>query len=133
MTLAVTATAPAHSELWLYEPDPVMTNGKRYTSFANWELRRNQIKTAIEKYEIGPKPDCSDCTVTANYEPPVEGSAKGTLTVVVTQKGESLTLTCFRMPTFPRWESRRATQSQAVPALRRPIPRILSMWNSPAA
>jgi hypothetical protein len=75
-------------------PDPfVMADGKRVTSFANWELRRNQIKAAIEKYEIGPKPDCSDCTITANYAPPAEGSAKGTLTVVVSRNGKSLTLT----------------------------------------
>jgi hypothetical protein len=75
-------------------PDPfVMANGKRDTSFANWEMRRNQIKAAIEKYEIGPKPDCSDCKITANYVPPAEGSAKGTLTVVVTRNGKSLTLT----------------------------------------
>lgn len=74
-------------------PDPfVMANGKRDTSFANWELRRNQIKAAIEKYEIGPKPDCSDCTITANYVPPVDPTSKGTLTVVVTRKGKSLTL-----------------------------------------
>lgn len=75
-------------------PDPfVMANGKRDASFSNWELRRNQIKAAIEKYEIGPKPDCSNCTIKANYVPPAEGSAKGTLTVVVTRKGKSLTLT----------------------------------------
>lgn len=75
-------------------PDPFLQpNGKRETAFSAWELRRNQIKSAIEKYEIGPKPDCSDCTITANYAPPTEGSAKGTLTVVVTRKGKSLTLT----------------------------------------
>ena len=75
-------------------PDPFLQlNGKRDTTFSAWELRRNQIKAAIETYEIGPKPDCSDCTITANYAPPAEGSAKGTLTVVVTRKGKSLTLT----------------------------------------
>jgi hypothetical protein len=75
-------------------PDPfAMANGKRDTSFANWELRRNQIKAAIEKYEIGPKPDCADCQITANYVPPAEGTGKGTLTVVVTRNGKSLTLT----------------------------------------
>ena len=75
-------------------PDPfVMTSGKRDTSFANWEQRRNQIKAAFEKYEIGPKPNCSDCKITSNYVPPAEGTAKGTLTVVVTRNGKSLTLT----------------------------------------
>lgn len=67
---------------------------RRDTSFASWERRRNQIKAAIEKYEIGPKPDCSDCTITASYAPPAAGStAKGVLTVVVTRNGKSLTLT----------------------------------------
>jgi hypothetical protein len=68
--------------------------GHRDTSFASWERRRNQIKAAIEKYEIGPKPDCSDCTITASYTPPAAGStAKGVLTVVVSRNGKSLTLT----------------------------------------
>jgi hypothetical protein len=43
---------------------------RRDTRFASWERRRNQIKASIEKYEIGPKPDCSDCTITASYVPP---------------------------------------------------------------
>lgn len=77
-------------------PDPFLSlNGERDTSFANWERRRNEIKAAIEKYEIGPKPDCSDCTITAHYTPPAagKGGGRGTLTVVVTRKGKSLTLT----------------------------------------
>jgi hypothetical protein len=44
---------------------------------ASWERRRNEIKAAIEKYEIGPKPDCSDCTITATYTPAAEGSNSG--------------------------------------------------------
>src|SRR5581483_6866075 len=53
-------------------PDPFrFTAGTRDTSFANWERRRNEIKASIEKYEIGPKPDCSDCTITATYTPAV--------------------------------------------------------------
>lgn len=75
-------------------PDPFLQpNGKRDTSFANWELRRNQIKAAIEKYEIGPKPDCSDCKITANYVPAADANSKGTLTINVTRNGKSLTLT----------------------------------------
>jgi len=77
-------------------PDPFMSlNGRRDTSFSNWERRRNEIKAAIEKYEIGPKPDCSDCTITANYVSPAAGSttARGVLTVVVKRSGKSLTLT----------------------------------------
>jgi (4-O-methyl)-D-glucuronate---lignin esterase len=68
----------------------------RDTRFSSWERRRNEIKAAIEKYEIGPKPDCSDCTITATYAPPAAGApanAKGTLSVVVTRNGNSLTLT----------------------------------------
>lgn len=77
-------------------PDPFrFANGKRDTSLASWERRRNEIKAAIEKYEIGPKPDCSDCSITASYVPPSPEAqdAKGVLTVVVTRKGKSLTLT----------------------------------------
>jgi len=76
-------------------PDPfVFFDGRRDTSFASWERRRNEIKASIEKYEIGPKPDCSDCTITASYTPPAAGStAKGVLRVVVTRNGKSITLT----------------------------------------
>ena len=45
-------------------PDPFLfADGSRDTSFTSWERRRNEIKAAIEKYEIGLKPDCSDCGV----------------------------------------------------------------------
>lgn len=77
-------------------PDPFQfVNGFRDTRFSSWERRRNEIKAAIEKYEIGPKPDCSDCTITASYAPPTSttAGAKGVLTVVVTRNGKSLTLT----------------------------------------
>jgi hypothetical protein len=74
-------------------PDPFrFVEGYRDTSFASWERRRNEIKAAIEKYEIGPKPDCHDCTITATYTPAVEGSTAGTLAVTVTRNGKSLTL-----------------------------------------
>jgi hypothetical protein len=73
-------------------PDPFRSsNGWRDTSFQSWEQRRNEIKAAIEKYEIGPKPDCSDCTITASYTPPAS-TGKGTLTVNVTRNGKTLTL-----------------------------------------
>jgi hypothetical protein len=75
-------------------PDPfVFADGTRDTSFSSWERRRNEIMAAVEKYEIGPKPDCSDCTITSKYTPPVSGSSTGSLTVVVTRNGISLTLT----------------------------------------
>jgi hypothetical protein len=74
-------------------PDPFRSwNGRREFSFESWERRRNEIKAAIEKYEIGPKPDCSDCTITATYTPPASGSNTGALQVVVTRNGKSLTL-----------------------------------------
>jgi hypothetical protein len=65
------------------------------TRFESWERRRNEIKASIEKYEIGGKPDCSDCTITATYTPAPAATpnAKGQLRVVVTRNGNSLTLT----------------------------------------
>ena len=68
-------------------------NGSRDTSFGSWERRRNEMLAAIEKYELGPKPDCHDCTITANYTPPASGSSTGSLTVNVTRNGKTLTLT----------------------------------------
>jgi len=74
-------------------PDPFEFNdGSRDHWFGSWERRRNEIKAAIEKYEIGPKPDCSDCTITSTYMPPVAGSNAGSLKVVVTRNGKSVTL-----------------------------------------
>lgn len=90
---------PSFGELPIIRPlpDPFRTvSGKRQPWFTNWERRRNEIKAAIEKYEIGPKPDCSDCTITATWVPPAAGSpvtTRGTLTVVVTRNGKSITLT----------------------------------------
>jgi hypothetical protein len=77
-------------------PDPFrFFDGTRSTSFADWERRRAEIKAAFLQYEIGPRPDGSDCTVTAAYTPPAAGSQSGTLSVTVTRKsnGQSLTLT----------------------------------------
>lgn len=71
-------------------PDPfVFFDGSpRNTSFATWEKRRNEIKAAIEKYEIGPKPDNSDLTITAAYTP----GSPGTLTVDVLRLSNGRTL-----------------------------------------
>ena len=75
-------------------PDPFQfVEGSRAPWFSSWERRRNEILAAVEKYEIGPKPDCSDCTITSTYTPPAAGSDTGSLTVVVTRNGKSLTLT----------------------------------------
>lgn len=89
-------TFPSFAQLPIIRPLPdpfVFADGTRDTSFSSWEKRRNEIKAAIEKYEIGPVPDCSDCTITANYVPPVAGSSTGTLTVNVTRNAKTLTLT----------------------------------------
>lgn len=77
-------------------PDPFRSAyGGRDTSFWGWERHRNEIMAAIEKYEIGPVPDGSDCTIAAHYTPPATGSNVGSLTVTVTRNsnGKSLTLT----------------------------------------
>ncbi len=80
---------PDPSDLTNYPnlPDPFSwSDGSgRSTDFADWECRRNEIKAEIEEYEIGPKPD-RPSNITASY-------ADGTLTVEVTENGETLTLT----------------------------------------
>jgi len=86
---------PSFGQLPIIRPLPDafrFADGSRDTSFTSWERRRNEIKAAIEKYEIGPKPDCSDCTITASYTPPTS-TAKGVLTVHVTRNGKTITLT----------------------------------------
>lgn len=75
-------------------PDPFrFADGTRDTSFGNWERHRNEYIAALEKYEIGPVPDCSDCTITASYAPPTSTGGTGTLTVNVTRNGRTVTLT----------------------------------------
>ncbi|MBO9701927.1 MAG: T9SS type A sorting domain-containing protein [Sporocytophaga sp.] len=69
-----------------YLPDPfAFTNGGRVATFDDWTCRRNQIKSDIEQYEIGPKPP-KPSNVTATY-------SGGKLTVNVTVNGQTLTLT----------------------------------------
>ncbi len=50
-------------------PDPFIhiSTGVRDTSFADWEQHRQDILNGFETYMTGPKPDCSDCTITASY------------------------------------------------------------------
>lgn len=75
-------------------PDPFrFADGWRETSFWSWERHRNEYMAAIEKYEIGPVPDCSDCTITASYAPPTTSGGNGTLTVNVTRNSKTITLT----------------------------------------
>ncbi|MEI9947397.1 MAG: carbohydrate-binding protein [Chitinophagaceae bacterium] len=83
-------------------PDPFMwSNGSgRSTNFADWERRRNEIKAEIENYEIGRKPNRPE-TITATYTPNAN-PATGTLRVIVTVNGQSLTLTsAVSLPTGP--------------------------------
>ena len=67
-------------------PNPFeWTNGSgKVESLDDWKCRRNEIKLEIEKYEIGTKPD------TAKVEASYSG---GSLKVVITDNGQSLTLT----------------------------------------
>ena len=67
-------------------PNPFeWTNGSgKVASLDDWKCRRNEIKLEIEKYEIGTKPD------TAKVEASYSG---GSLKVVITDNGQSLTLT----------------------------------------
>jgi hypothetical protein len=75
-------------------PDPFrFFSGQRNTSFASWERHRNQIMAAIEKYEIGPVPSCSQCAITARYVPPAASGGSGILTVRVVRNGKTVTLT----------------------------------------
>ena len=55
-----------------------LSTGARNTSFGAWEQHRNEILAAFENYMIGPKPTCSDCTITSAYVP--TSATKGTLT-----------------------------------------------------
>jgi len=67
-------------------PDPFLKdNGKRYTRFADWECRRNDIKRKIEHYETGIKPNRPD-SISASF-------ADTLLTVTITHNGETMTLT----------------------------------------
>ncbi len=89
--LPIVRSAPNHSPF--AGPVPVLRRMARHLRSRAGSSRRNEIKAAVEKYELGPKPDCSDCTITATYTPPVAGSTNGSLTVLVTRNGKSLTLT----------------------------------------
>src|SRR5690606_8250643 len=87
-------------------PDPFRSfDGSRDESFEGWRKRRSEIKSAIETYEIGRKPDASGLSITASYTPPAPGSNTGTLTVNVVRdsngKSATLTSTVF-IP--PGWE-----------------------------
>jgi hypothetical protein len=84
----------AHSPLVRPLPDPFLFfNGTRDNSWAAFEQHRNEWMKAIEQNEIGTKPDCHDCTITASYVPTTGSTTKGTLTINVTRSGNPYTLT----------------------------------------
>lgn len=76
-------------------PDPFVSlkDGKRNTSFANWEKQRNEIFAAVQKYMLGPKPDCSDCTITPTFVPNPNNALSGTLTISIARNGVTATQT----------------------------------------
>lgn len=80
---------PSFNDLPVVNPltDPFLwSDGSgRDTTFASWSQRRAEIKAEIEHYEIGLKPTRPD-TLTASYQ-------GGVLTVNITVKGSTLTLT----------------------------------------
>ena len=68
-------------------PDPfTFTTGGRVATFDDWTCRRNQIKSDIERYEIGPKPP-KPATVTATF------TGNNSLKIVSTVGGKTLTQT----------------------------------------
>ena len=85
---------PPFSSLPVIDPltDPFMKsdNSSRSTLFSNWACRRNEIRREIEHYEIGIKPPKPD-TISATYTPGTPGN--GTLRVIVTRNGQTVTLT----------------------------------------
>jgi hypothetical protein len=85
----------AHSPINRQLPDPfVFANGTRDTSWGAFEQHRNEWMQAIYKNEIGTKPDCHDCTVTATYVPTTGAATpRGTLTINVNRAGNPYTLT----------------------------------------
>ena len=58
---------------------------KKVKKFKDWEHRRHEISSLIQHYEIGTKPQTSDCTLKARMD-------GDTLIVDVTRRGQTLTL-----------------------------------------
>jgi hypothetical protein len=90
-------TFPSFAQLPIVRPlpDPFVffVDGRRDTTFASWEQRRNEIFGAVQNYMLGPKPDCHDCTITATFVPNPTNALQGTLTVNVARNGNTATLT----------------------------------------
>lgn len=88
-------TFPSFDQLPIIRPlpDPFVffKDGRRDTRFASWEERRNEIFGAVQKYMLGPKPDCHDCTIAASYVQNATDPTRGTLTINVTRNGVTAT------------------------------------------
>ena len=92
----------AHSPINRQLPDPfVFFNGTRDASWPAFEQHRNEWMQAIYKNEIGTKPDCHDCSVTATFAPTTGATPRGTLTINVTRAGNPNTLTFTAAIVFP--------------------------------
>lgn len=104
-------------------PDPFVffSDGTRDTSFSRWEQRRNEIIAALEKYEIGPKPDCHDCTIAATWAPPTGTQKSGKLTITITRTPPSTGLPATMTLT---------SYCYVPPGTTSPIPVILTMGTS---
>ena len=82
----------AHAPINRQLPDPfVFANGTRDTSWAAFEQHRNEWMQEIYKNEIGTKPDCHDCTITASAA--LTSANHYTLTITVNRAGNPYTLT----------------------------------------
>ncbi len=73
----------------LTDPFEFSDGSGRSVDFADWNRRRAEINGELQHYEIGEKPPRPENT-TATFVPNATG---GTLTVIVTENGQSLTLT----------------------------------------
>src|SRR5262245_19977122 len=90
-------TFPSFDQLPIIRPlpDPFVffKDGRRDTSFESWSERRNEIFGAVQKYMLGPKPDCRDCIITPTFVPSTTNPLQGTLTINVTRNGVTATQT----------------------------------------
>jgi len=108
-------------------PDPFVffkygKEGPRDTRFSSWERRRNEIFGAVQKYMLGPKPDCRDCTIVPTFVPSATNALQGTLTINVTRNGitatqsSTVTLPATGSAPFPYIIGFNGTGTGSVPA-----------------
>lgn len=101
-------------------PDPFrFFDGTRSTSFASWERRRNEVRSSIEAWEIGPRPDASDLRISAVYNPPQAADTAGRLIVTIERPSNGKTLTLSSKVWLPEGEG--------------PFPVLIPMTGGPGA